>query len=254
MKKLLINLSLSLPIFLPCVLISCSQNNNEARIKEAKDKINQITSSKPKPTLTTPPGNLINLTSYLNPKLYTAPQTNIEGVKIEIENIEIPTPNSKTLIIWLKATSTNTLDISPDISGFYFINFNEIDGVVANTIQPVTTLELQEPFENLLNPKRGLINKFINDAINGAGAFEGQSTIDPSTLIDDPKGLNDRLTTSKINSNIFEDHQANVYMEFTNFDKSTNKIYISVQLRGTDLSNVVSYQMEFDFNKTGARL
>lgn len=254
MKKILFTLSLSIPVILPTILVSCSQNSDQNRINEAREKVQKVITEKPQPTLATQPNASIDLANYLQLNSFIAPKSDLTGIKIELDSIELPTPNSTNLIIWLKVTSTDTLDIIADISDFYSINFNEIAGIDSTNIQPITIDQLSTPFTNLLNAKRSLLNKFINEAISGTGFFEGQTKIDPTTLINDPKELNDRLTTNNLNENIFENHQKNVYVEFLIYDANAKTISLTFELRELDNSDKVTFDMQFELIELGRSL
>ncbi len=219
MKKFLFILSTPLVAIFPITLLSCSQNSTESRISEAEEKIENIILQKPLPTLSVKPtNNIINLENYVKSQSFNNPITEISGVKIEINDIELPVVDSKDLLIWLKVTSTDTLDIAPEISGFYSINFSEIIEIKDKTINSIPYETLEILFDELLSPNIGNITKVVSDAIFGRGEFEGQTSIDTSSLTQDPKPLNDRLTTSNINQYIFDGFQKNVHMVFKSIE------------------------------------
>ena len=221
MKKLLFILSAPLVTIFPITLLSCSQNNTEDRIFEAEEKIQKIILEKPLPTLSTKPTtNIVDLENYLKIQSFNNPVTEITGVKIEINDIELPIVNSKDLLIWLKVTSTDTLDIAPEISGFYSINLSEILEMKDKTINSIPYEKLKILFDELLEPNLGNITKIVSNAIFGIDEFEGETSIDTSTLEQDPKPLNDRLTTSNINQYIFDGYQQNIHMLFKSIENN----------------------------------
>ncbi|MGL5643212.1 MAG: hypothetical protein ACRCW3_00310 [Metamycoplasmataceae bacterium] len=246
LKKILLMLSISAPLLLPLTMVSCSQSNDEDRINKAKEKIKQIVSEKPHPTLANPPSGLINLENYLQLNSYVAPTTEVTGIKIEVYNVELPTPTSTNLVIWLKVTSTDTLDISAEISDFYSVNFNELEGINPLMIQEITVDQLTTPFTNLINSKNFTLQKLIEDAINGTGTFDILSPIDPVTLNDDPQEFNNRITTENINNNIFESQQNNVYAVFITYDARTRRISLSFELRDEDSATKVTFNTQYE--------
>ncbi|MGL5617697.1 MAG: hypothetical protein ACRCWU_01425 [Metamycoplasmataceae bacterium] len=253
MKKLLLTFSISVPLLLPLAVVSCSQSSDKDRINKAREKIKQIVSEKPQPTLSTQPSDLIDLESYLKINSFVAPTTQVSGVKIELYNVELPTPNSTNLVIWLKVTSTDTLDIIAEISDFYSINFNELYGIDLTTIQPITIDQLNNPFDNLMNSKNSALQKFIDEAINGTGVFDTLSHIDPNKLNEDSKDLNDRLTTKNINDNIFESQQGNVHAVFIRYDNGMRRISLSFELYDNDTAKV-SANRQFEINLIGGNI
>ncbi|MGL5205412.1 MAG: hypothetical protein ACRC7B_00660 [Metamycoplasmataceae bacterium] len=248
MKKLLLTLSISAPLLLPLTMVSCSQSSNEDRIDEARAKIKKIVSEKPRPTFVTQPSGPINLVNYLQLNSYIAPTTEVSGVNIELYSVELPTPNSRNLVIWLKVTSTDTLDIIPEIADFYFVNFNELNGIDPLMIQEITTDQLNVPFNNLMNSKSFALSKLIEDAINGTGVFSALSPIDPVKLNVDAKDFDDRLTTKNINDNIFESQQSNVYAVFTRYEEVTKRITLSFELHDVDSTIKVTFNTQYEIN------
>ncbi|MGL5732812.1 MAG: hypothetical protein ACRCXE_01970 [Metamycoplasmataceae bacterium] len=252
MKKLLLTLSISAPLLLPLAMVSCSESSDQDRIDKAKEKIKQIVKDKPKATLATQPGGLINLENYLQLNAYVAPTTEISGVKIELYSVELPTPNSTNLVIWLKVTSTDTLDIIAEISDFYSINFNELEGINPIMIQSISVDQLNTPFNNLMNSKNFALQKLINEAINGTGFFDSLTAIDPVKLNDDSKDFNDRLTTKNINDNIFESQQSNIYAVFIRYDAASQRMSIAFELHDADDTTKVTFNTQFEINIIGS--
>ncbi len=231
MKKLLFILASPVTLILPLSLISCSQNNDEIRIAQAKEKIQEIILAKPLPTLKNKPiDNQVLLSNYLKSNDFVIPTIQTTGVEIDLHSIELPIVGEQNLIIWFKVTSTDTLDIAPEIADFYSINFFDIVEVKGKTIVPVEYATIEESFQQIIEQNIADISAMVTDAIFSKGIFLGDPTIDTSTLEQDPKPLNDRLTTSIINEHIFEGYQKNVYMVFDSIYNSGNEIIFDFKL------------------------
>ncbi|MGL5205026.1 MAG: hypothetical protein ACRC63_02130, partial [Metamycoplasmataceae bacterium] len=237
------------PILLPLTIVSCSQNSNQDRINEAREKIKQIVADKPKPTLLNQPSDTINLENYLQIGAFVAPTTEFTGVIIELYSVELPSPNSTNLVIWLKVTSTNTLDIIAEISDFYSVNFNEINGINPDRIQEIEIDQLTVPFTNLINSRNFALQKLVEDAINGSGFFSNLSKLDPDDLNNDSSDLDDRLTTNNINENIFENQQRNIYAIFIRYDLGVRRISLSFELQNEDNTANVSVNRQFEISQ-----
>ncbi|MDK2819824.1 MAG: hypothetical protein KFW07_03230 [Mycoplasmataceae bacterium] len=218
MKKRLLLITTPITLLLPATLISCGSTSDADRINNAKKKVANVVAGKIRPTLSNPVNKEILLINYLNPSEYDLPKTVTTGIKITLENIEIPLVNANDLIIWFKVESTETLDIAPEISDYYSVNFSEIDGVEGKIIIPPSSNEdieiLKTRFETLVNSNINNFRKLVSDAIYGKGNFDGQSKINVSELINSSQDLMDRLTTDNINRYIFSGKQKNIYLEF----------------------------------------
>ncbi|MGL6124935.1 MAG: hypothetical protein ACRC1F_00385 [Metamycoplasmataceae bacterium] len=246
MKKLLLTLSISVPILLPMTLISCSQNSVQDRIDKAQEKIDQIVSSKPLPTLRIQPGDKIELENYFQTNAFVSPTTDISGVKIEMSSIELPVPNSTDFNIWLKVTSTDTLDIAAEISDFYSVKFSDLNGIDKTKIEPISSEKLKTPFSILIQSMSVDLGRFVNDALSGTRFFNGQESIDPNTLINDPKKLLDRLTSDNIDKNVFDGRQKNVHVSFVNYFENSKRMNLNFELREKDATAEVIVDLTFD--------
>jgi hypothetical protein len=99
-KKLLFILASPVTLILPLSLISCSQNNDEIRIAQAKEKIQEIILAKPLPTLKNKPiDNQVLLSNYLKSNDFVIPTIQTTGVEIDLHSIELPIVGEQNLII-----------------------------------------------------------------------------------------------------------------------------------------------------------